>query len=195
MTVRKKYYLIIAVLFVLNFLIFILYNTLWHISNWKLAPLMALFIVVSALAILILLAFVITYSAQRKSNLNTDLALSGVFILYIMFLLFYPRGEPEVKYLGCWTGSNSSGKISIYDDGLFEIRWNGLMRGGKYHGDWKQRGDTIYLNYSGDELDRVGSKLYLNDNYLTPVDGVSGLFLREVNFKLNGCAETKVTGF
>ena len=94
----------------------------------------------------------------------------------------FPR-LPTVKHSGFWQGSTSSGRITLYNDKVFEIEWNGLLRGGKYVGEWTQVKDTFFLDYHERELDRVGNKLIYDHARLIPYDGISGLLLREVAFR------------
>ena len=183
----KRFCLWMVFLFVSNFTIVLLYQPLLHWSKWKWGPFMAFYIVVSLIAIALLLIFRIVNSRHDKKQFQTSLGITVGFLVYVLVLMFLPSHSPEVKYEGCWTGSNAAGHIELYEDGLFEIQWTGLLRGGTYHGDWQERKDTIYLNYDGRDLDRVGTLLFKSSDRLTPVDGVNGLFLKEVDFVRGDC--------
>jgi hypothetical protein len=171
------------------FLFFLLmnYEVLLHMSFWKLEIPLGMLMVVLGLFILAVLVLEIWNLAFKKIHANKfNWLFIGYFVLYWLMMIINPfnfPSKPSIKHRGYWEGAGSSGSIVLYNDRIFEIKWVGLVRGGKYVGQWYQKKDTIYLEYQEMILDRVGTKLLYEQDHLIPVDGVSGIFLKGVNFK------------
>jgi hypothetical protein len=163
------------------------YEVLLHMSLWKLKIPLGFVMVLLSLFMVAVLIFEIWNITVKKADSTTFAKIFiGYFVIYWAIMIINPfnfPAQPSIKHKGHWEGAGASGSIVLYNDRVFEIKWTGMIRGGKYRGEWTQNKDTFYLKYQGMILDRVGTKLLYQNNYLCPVDGVSGVFLRGVNFK------------
>lgn len=110
-----------------------------------------------------------------------------VVLALAVFVWINPLRWPlmvNTELTGEWRGKGSSGILRLYEDGLFEITWNGWARDGMYKGKWKKQADKILLEYNGKRLDRVGDSLVIENNQLIPLNGYDDIWLKAVVFNL-----------
>jgi len=125
------------------------------------------------IAIFMAVVFIIegVYLITKKSSakpFNTILVLICTLVV-VAVLLFRPvNPHPGVTYTEVWawegahqTGSifNASGKLKLSNNGRFVLKWRSLFNSWNYYGDWKYKGDTLYLRYEGRPNKRVGTEL------------------------------------
>lgn len=175
------------VLLAISLLVLVFYNKIIGPGTWHLQGPLRFFLLLAFGSVITAVVYQLIRLGSEPGKKIKAFVFLGTVVVMIFFILVNPFEWPvkrPVQMQGHWQGKGSSGRIILYQDDSFEIRWYGLLRGGIYYGDWEKKSDTIYLEYVGRELDRVGTKLLAEDNKLFPVNGHSGLFLRDVYFDL-----------
>lgn len=181
--------LIIGLILMINLILFIYFERIEHATEWAYSGLIGVGMFLSMIGALIMIIVFLVKQFRRKEG-PTFVIYLVFFIIFIMNMVSDPFGmqlKNAKKYEACWFGNGTSGRLIIYNDGLFMIHWNGLFRGGTYKGRYVQHGQEFELDYIGRFMDRVGNKLVLKGDTFYNTEGVDGFFLREVYFKIDYC--------
>jgi hypothetical protein len=132
-------------------------------------------LIIAATAITIFISLVKQVITVIKIRIGRDLEYFYPIILNLIVLLA-PIGAWEdyqsaIKFRACYEGTQNQAYILFREDNSFELNWTGAFFANEwYMGTWQRKNDILILRYQTKPAKALGSKLFIKNNYLIPLD-------------------------
>lgn len=118
---------------------------------------------------------------RNRKHLTLKLCWPAIITLMTLcYTLFSPYRldsenlESKVVWRACFEGTQNQAFILFRDDNSFELNWTGVFFADEwFYGNYKQNGDTVYLEYHTKQPYRFGDTLLIQGESLTTISKIN----------------------
>ncbi|MDF2455202.1 MAG: hypothetical protein K0R51_1195 [Cytophagaceae bacterium] len=110
------------------------------------------------------------------------------YTLFSPYRLDSERLESNIEIRACYEGTQNQATIKFRQDQSFELNWTGVFGYDKWWtGQWRKKGDTLFLKYDGKKVDQLGEKVIIRNGYLHPIGNSADTIKFRPMFYLGYC--------